>query len=351
MRKSRKIDNQDYVEASFVNQKGGNDHPALLKKYAYKITDAVKSTITGTVDNDPVAKQYIPQAAELKILPEERVDPIGDQAHTPVKGLVHRYPDRVLLKLANVCAVYCRYCFRREMVGPGAGVLSAEEIDAAIEYIRSGQNISEVILSGGDPLVVAPRQLHNTLDRLEEIEHVQVLRIHSRIPIAAPDKITDDLCAALAREKAVYMVVHINHVNEITPDVAAALKKLHQAGCVLLSQSVLLKGVNDSAAALEDLFRALIALRVKPYYIHHPDLAPGTSHFRLSIEEGQQIMRQLLGRVSGICQPAYMLDIPGGAGKVPIDPCYISAQGDGTYSVESYQGKTHSYPPRKGGAA
>ncbi len=331
----------------YVKGKEGGTAPALLKRYTYKITDQIKRTITGTVDNDPVAKQYIPQDQELKILPEENHDPIGDDRHSPVKGIVHRYPDRVLIKLSNVCAVYCRYCFRREMVGPGEGVLTPGELSDALDYIRANTEIWEVILTGGDPLMVSPRMLQQIMDALEDIQHVQVIRIHSRIPIAAPNKITDALCAALTRQKVVYMAVHINHANEITPEVELALSKLHKAGCVLLSQSVLLKGVNDSAETLETLFRKLITLRVKPYYLHHPDFAPGTSHFRLSIKEGQAIMRKLLGRVSGICQPHYMLDIPGGDGKVPINPCYIEALKDGTtYSIEDYKGRNHLYPPQ-----
>ena len=184
------------------------------------------------------------------------------------------------------------------------------------------------------------------LDELCAIPHVKVIRIHTRIPAADPKRITDELCAALKREKAVYVAVHINHAQEITPDVETALKKLQEAGCVLLSQSVLLKGVNDNPQALEDLFRALAALRVKPYYLHHPDLAPGTSHFRLSLRDGKNIVRKLLGRVSGICQPHYMLDIPGGHGKVPVTNDYITEQSNDEYIVEDYEGRQHHYPPK-----
>ena len=332
-------------EFNYVKLKGGDVDEALLCRYAYKITDTVKETIQGTIQNDPVAKQYIPQTRELKILPEENPDPIGDDVHSPIKGIVHRYPDRVLLKLSNVCAVYCRYCFRREMVGPGEGVLNEAEIEEALTYIKSQPDIFEVILTGGDPLVVAPRLLDQVMSALEEIEHVQVIRVHTRVPIAAPDKITLEMAQALARRKQVYVALHINHANEITQDVKNALHNLKHAGCILLSQSVLLKDVNDNADSLETLFRALIVLGVKPYYLHHPDLAPGTSHFRLSLKEGQAIMRQLLGRLSGICQPTYMLDIPGGAGKIPINPFYLQERDDGHYEIEDFQGGKHIYPP------
>ena len=312
-------------------------------RYAVGVTNHVLQTISGPVDTDPVARQYIPQLEELKILPQESTDPIGDDVHTPVRGIVHRYPDRVLLKLVNVCAVYCRYCFRREKVGPGAEVLKPGDRAAALDYIRSNKNIWEVILTGGDPLVLSARQLRETLDELEAIEHIQVIRIHSRVPVADPARITADICAALKRRKAVYIALHINHAQELTPEVEAAFEKLRAADCVLLSQSVLLKGVNDDAATLEALFRNLTALRVKPYYIHHGDLAPGTSHFRTSLQRGQQIMKQLLGRLSGIAMPAYMLDIPGGHGKIPVNACYVRLLGDGTYALEDYQGQTHIY--------
>lgn len=318
----------------------------ISQKYAVRVTDHALSTIQGPVTSDPVARQYIPQLRELKILPEENVDPIGDGAHSPVKGIVHRYPDRALFKLTNVCAVYCRYCFRREMIGPGSESLSAAERETAMNYIRSHKDIWEVILTGGDPLILSPKKLSAVLDELCTIEHVQVVRIHTRVPIADPAKVTETLSQALARNKPVYVVLHINHAQEITPEVEHAISNLQNTGCVLLSQSVLLKGVNDNAETLEALFRRLITLKVKPYYLHHPDLAPGTSHFRLSLEEGQNIMKSLQGRVSGICLPRYMLDIPGGHGKVPVNPCYIKELETGDHSVEDYQGNEHLYPPK-----
>lgn len=320
----------------------------VAERYAVRVTEQVTSTIKGTISDDPVAKQYIPQIEELKILPEEHADPIGDDEHTPVKGIVHRYPDRVLFKLANVCAVYCRYCFRREMIGPGSEGLSAEEYRAALAYIRDHKDIWEVILTGGDPFILSPRRLNTILNELCDIEHVKIIRVHTRVPIADPGRITKQFCQALEREKPVYIAVHINHSQEITKEVEKVLADLHEAGCVLLSQSVLLKGVNDNPAILETLFKKLIALRVKPYYLHHPDLAPGTSHFRLSIKKGQEIMKDLQGRLSGLCQPHYMLDIPGGHGKIPIGPCYLEELENGCYTAEDYKGQKHHYPPKAG---
>jgi lysine 2,3-aminomutase len=247
-----------------------------------------------------------------------------------------------LLTPVHTCAVYCRFCFRRETVGPGNKVLSPAQLEKALDYIRADKNIYEVILSGGDPLVLSPRRLKDILGRLESIEHVRVLRVHSRLPVADPARITDDLCAALDTKKAMYVAIHVNHAQEITPAAEAAFARLRRANCVLLSQSVLLRGVNDEPQALEDLFRKLVALRVKPYYLHHPDLAPGTGHFRLPLKKGQEIMRSLRGRLSGLCQPAYMLDIPGGHGKIPVTSSYVF-ENNGKITVTDPAGNAHPY--------
>jgi lysine 2,3-aminomutase len=311
----------------------------VKKKYAVRISDHVQRLI----DDPVIAKQYVPDAREMITDPAENSDPIGDNAHMPVKGIVHRYKDRVLYKIAHVCAVYCRYCFRREMVGPGKEGLTPNDHESALDYIRANKNIWEVILTGGDPFSLSPRRISETMEALCAVDHVEVIRIHTRVPAADPARITPELCAALKRDKAIYIAIHINHPNEITPEVVSAIKMLRDAGCVLLSQSVLLKGVNDDADVLEALFRKLTALSVKPYYLHHPDLAPGTKHFRLSIRRGQQIMRALMHRLSGISQPHYMLDIPGGYGKVPIGPSYISEAGEGVYRVADIKGEIHEY--------
>lgn len=345
------------LELDYVKSKGGDTGSTLLKKYAYRITQNIKRTISGDVTNDPVAKQYLPQNCELKILPEERLDPIGDEMHSPVKGIVHRYPDRVLFKPANVCAVYCRYCFRREQVGPkgekAPDILSANERTAALDYIRAHPEIWEVILTGGDPLVLSPRHLGELMSALHAIDHVKVIRIHTRLPIADPARVTPELISAITTqtnrsdsgEKALYIALHINHAQELTAENRAAIIALHKAGISLLSQSVLLKDINNDADILTGLYRELVALHVKPYYLHHPDLAPGTGHFRLSIAEGQTIMQKLRGRLSGLCQPTYMLDIPGGFGKVPLTPCALEPLADGGYAVTDYQGHKHTYAP------
>jgi lysine 2,3-aminomutase len=303
---------------------------------AVAITPAMAEIITHP--QDPIGRQFVPDAAELTTTSEERADPIGDHAHSPVKGIVHRYPDRVLLKPTHACAVYCRFCFRREMVGPGAESLDTAEMAAAFDYIRSKPEIWEVILTGGDPLILSPRRLGDIVQALDAIPHLGVIRLHTRMPVVDPARISDELLATLKSEKAVYVVLHANHPREMTEAAIAACRRITDAGIPMLSQSVLLKGVNDDAATLEALFRGFVRQRIKPYYLHHADLAPGTSHFRTTIAEGQALMRQLRGRLSGLCQPEYVLDIPDGHGKVPVGPTYL----DGG-SVQDWRGISHAY--------
>lgn len=283
----------------------------------------------------------MPSLAELDQSPGENADPIGDAAHSPVEGIVHRYPDRVLLKAVAVCAVYCRFCFRREMVGPGHGVLAGAALDRALAYIAGNAAIWEVILTGGDPFMLGARALSALGERLAAIAHVKVLRLHTRMPTAAPERVTDDLVAALkASGKTVYVALHANHPRELTAAARAACARIVDAGIPMVSQTVLLRGVNDDAETLAALMRAFVEARVKPYYLHHGDLAPGTGHFRTTIAEGQALMRALAGRLSGLCQPTYVLDIPGGHGKTPIGPGSLDPAG----LVRDYRGAWHRYP-------
>ena len=317
---------------------------AVAARYAVAVTPVLAGLIDPTDAADAIARQFVPDARELETRPEEREDPIGDAAHSPVPGIVHRYPDRVLLKLVGVCAVYCRFCFRREMVGPGAeSNLSDEALETALAYIAGRPEIWEVVLTGGDPLVASPRRLADLMARLAAIDHVKVVRFHTRVPIAAPERITQALVAALrAPDVTTYVAVHANHARELGPEARAALARLADAGIALVGQSVLLAGVNDDAATLAALFRALVESRVKPYYLHHPDLAPGTAHFRLTIQRGQELMMALRGRVSGLALPTYVLDIPGGHGKVPIGPSYLEPAPEG-WHVTDYCGGVHAY--------
>jgi len=298
------------------------------------------SPAMAAVDAAGVRAQFVPDARELQVVPEELADPIGDEVHRHVPGLTHRYPDRAILHATQTCEVYCRFCFRRETVGE-AGALAEAEFDRVVDYLRATPAVREVIFTGGDPLVLSARRLGAMLDRLEAVG-LDSVRFHTRVPVVAPEKVSEALVRVLDRALPVWMVVHTNHPDEITPEAAAALRRLNRAGVPLLSQTVLLRGVNAEVEVLERLFRLLIRHRVKPYYLHHPDLAKGTGHFRVTLAEGQAIMAALRGRLTGIAQPLYVLDIPGGHGKVPVGPGYLRREGE-DWVVTDPQGREHSY--------
>jgi lysine 2,3-aminomutase len=337
----------ELVAAGLVPETARAEIAAVAERYVIGISPAMAALIDPDDPDDPIARQFLPDPRELVQLPVERADPIGDLSHSPVEGIVHRYPDRVLLKAVHVCPVYCRFCFRREMVGPeGLGTLTPEALDTAFAYIADHSEIWEVILTGGDPLVLSPRRISELMARLSDIAHVKIVRFHTRVPIVEPERIDAGLVAALkASGKTTYLAIHANHPRELTPAARDAIGRLADAGITLLSQTVLLKGVNDDAAVLAELMRAFVENRVRPYYLHHPDLAPGTSHFRVPIETGQALMKSLRGRVSGLCQPTYILDIPGGHGKAVIEAASIRQTGDGCYAVEDFRGQVHDYPP------
>ena len=335
----------DLVAAGFITEAQSDALAAVAARYAVAITPAIAGAIDLSDPGDPIARQFVPSEAELDPAPGENADPIGDAEHSPLPGLVHRYRDRVLLKLTHLCPVYCRFCFRREMVGPGeAQVLSPEALDAALAYIAGHPEIWEVILTGGDPLTLSVRRLEEVSRRLGSIPHVKVLRWHTRMPVAEPERITDGLVRALIAGKAVYVAVHVNHPRELSDAAQEACAKFADAGIPLLSQSVLLKGVNDDIATLEALMRALVETRIKPYYLHHADLAPGTSHFRTGIAEGRTLMRDLRARASGLCQPHYVLDIPGGHAKALLQLSDIEENGHDC-RVRDANGVWHVYPP------
>jgi lysine 2,3-aminomutase len=319
------------------------DIPSLEKvaaRYAIAVTPEVAALIDPDDPLDPIARQYIPSAEELVVQPSEKPDPIGDEVRSPVSGIVHRYPDRVLFKLVHVCAVYCRFCFRREMVGPGkATTLSEGAYQNALAYIRAHPEVWEVILTGGDPLMLSPRRLSEVMADLARIDHVRIIRIHTRVPVAEPQRINDKMVAALKVKGATtWVALHANHVRELTPNARAACAAMIDAGIPMVSQSVLLRGVNDDPETLD-----------------HGDLAPGTSHLRTTLAQGQEIMRALRGRVSGLCQPDFVVDIPGGHGKSPAGPSYLSAEksfsadreqsAETRYRIVDYCGDVHLYPP------
>ena len=315
---------------------------AVAAQYVVAVTPAMLSLINPADPADPIAAQFVPSEKELAVLPEECSDPIGDRTHSPVEGIVHRYPDRVLLKLLHTCPVYCRFCFRREQVGHHDGMLKPKAIETALAYIRKHPEIWEVVLSGGDPLVLSTRRLAEIVAQLNAIDHVKILRIHTRVPVVDPARITPDLVQALRGRMPVYILLHCNHARELTPEARTACAHLIDSGFPLLSQSVLLRGVNDTPESLGDLMRAFVETRVTPHYLHQADLARGTSHFRVPIAEGQALLRSLRGKLSGLCQPTYVLDSPCGSGKVPIGPPFATAKADG-WHVQDCQGHTQIY--------
>lgn len=332
----------DLAQAGLVAPERMAALQAVADRYAVAVTPALADLMDAGDPDDPVARQFLPDPRELEASPDDLADPIGDEVFSPVKGVVHRYPDRVLLTPILHCPVYCRFCFRREKVGGDEAVLDASDMAAALDYIRAHDEVWEVILTGGDPLMLPAARLKALMAALDAIPHVQTIRVHSRIPVGDPERIGPALLDALAAtSKALWLAVHCNHPKELSPATEAALRRLSAAGIPLLGQSVLLKGVNDDPDTLAALMKALVRNRVKPYYLHHPDLAPGTAHFRLSIEEGQALVAGLRGRISGLAQPTYVLDIPGGHGKSPIARGYVE---DG--AVTDWRGRRHPYPTR-----
>lgn len=314
---------------------------AVAARYAV----AISPDIAALLGHDAIARQFLPTEAELVTLPEERADPIGDAAHSPVPGIVHRHPDRVLFKAVAACPVYCRFCFRRETIGPESeNALSPAALDAAFAYIESHPEIWEVILTGGDPFILSPRRVQEITQRLAATGHVKIVRWHTRVPVVDPSRVSDDFVAALiAPGVTSWVALHANHAAEFSPAARRAIARLIDGGIPLVSQSVLLKGVNNDVETLEALMRAFVENRVKPYYLHHPDLAPGTSHFRVSIARGQQLMRDLRARLSGLALPTYVLDIPGGHAKVPLLSNDVEETGDGHWRARDHAGVWHEY--------
>jgi len=316
----------------------------VAQRYAVAITPAMEAAINPDDPHDPIAAQFVPDVRELEQAPHESPDPIGDHAHSPVKGIVHRYPDRALLKIVHACPVYCRFCFRREMVGPdGEGGLSADELDAALGYVSAHDQIWEVILTGGDPFILSPRRVRDLMLRLNAIGHVKVVRWHTRVPLVDPGRVTEDFVRALrVSNKAVWVALHANHSREFTDEGRLAIARLVDHGIAMVSQTVLLAGVNDDPATLEALMRRFVENRIKPYYLHHLDAAPGVEHFRRSIADGQALMRALHANASGLCQPSYVLDIPGGVCKARLGPCDAQAQANG-WLITDDRGSVHDY--------
>jgi len=317
------------------------------ENFSIGVSREILTQIRTSKNNSSLMRQFVPDVKELTVVDEERPDPIGDTSYMPIKGITHRYPDRLLLIPNHTCAVYCRFCFRREKVGPGQDYLTAEEMQNALEYIRQHKQLREVILTGGDPLVLSARRIASLVRELSAMEHLDLIRFHTRVPVVAPELVTPEILKAMESDKIVCIVVHANSAEEFGDPARQAIRSLRKAGLMMVAHSVLLKGVNDTPEAMTALLREFVRNGVKPYYLHHCDLAEGTSHFRTTFEEGQALMRAIRGTVSGLAQPNYVMHIASGHGKVPIGPTYLEKEGD-HYIVTDYLGGRHVYPPRAG---
>ena len=313
----------------------------VIRQYPMRINPYFLSVIKA--GGAPLWRQAVPDAAELEIDAALTADPLSETPQSPVPNLIHRYPDRVVFTVSDQCAVYCRHCMRKRRVGRDQRV-TGETIARGIEYVRQNPAVSEVIISGGDPLLLSDEWLDDILSRLRQIRHVELLRIHSRAPCTMPELITEDLASLLAARPPLYLNIQFNHPAELTQDAIAACKILSDAGIPLGSQTVLLKGVNDNAEVMMQLMQGLLKNRIRPYYLHHADPVAGTRHFRTTIETGLEIMRALRGRISGMGVPQYMIDLPGGGGKIPLLPEYIEKISRNKLLVKNYAGEVYEYP-------
>jgi lysine 2,3-aminomutase len=315
---------------------------AVAARYPLRITPHYLRLIEAP--GDPIWRQCVPDLAELAA-DDLAADPLAEENLSPVPAVIHRYPDRAVLLAANACAVYCRFCTRKRRVGCAGGELPLTELRAGIDYIARTPAIRDVILSGGDPLLLPDPLLAEILERLQRIPHLEMIRIGSRVPVTLPERITEELTVLLRRFHPLYINTHFNHPREITPESTDACRRLADAGIVLGNQTVLLRGVNDRPEVLAELFKGLLRLRVRPYYLHQMDLVRGTGHFRTKVEAGLEIMRQLRGPLSGLAIPQYVIDLPGGKGKIPLLPEYVVQRGEAML-LRTPAGEEVSYPNR-----
>ncbi|MCA9700404.1 MAG: KamA family radical SAM protein [Myxococcales bacterium] len=312
--------------------------------YKVRVPASQLERIDWSDPDDPIRRQLLPSAEELTVLPGELEDPIGDEAHSPVPRVTHRYPDRALLYPTYVCSAYCRHCFRKQTLNDQGTGFSMAALEPALDYFARTPALREVILTGGDPLTLSDDQLRSLRERLEAIPHLRMIRVHSRIPVTLPTRVTPGLVAALSGRLMTAVVTHFNHPREIGPEAIEACRLLRTAGFMLLNQTVLLAGVNDEVETMKTLCQELVyALGAKPYYLHHCDLTRGVSHFRTSIDAGLELVRALRGHVSGLCQPTYVLDLPGGAGKVPLGPGFVRGREGHDWQFSTYDGETVDY--------
>lgn len=318
------------------------------KKLALAITPYFFNLINRDDPNDPIRRQVIPREGEMHVAPDELLDPVGEENTKPVEGIVHRYPDRVLFLVTDRCAAYCRYCTRSRLVSNAQDYNFHPEFDSGLEYIRNHPEIRDVLLSGGDPLLMSDRKIDHLLTELRKIPHVEFIRIGSRIPVFLPQRITPELCEIFKKHGPIWMSIHVNHPTECTQALSDATERLSFAGVPIGNQSVLLKDVNDDVEIMKSLIHRLLMMRVRPYYLYQCDLITGSAHLRADVKKGIEIIRALRGHTTGYAIPQFVIDAPGGGGKIPINPEYVTKITKDAIYMRNFQGETYSYPLTQG---
>jgi lysine 2,3-aminomutase len=320
-----------------------------LRRFRMAVTPYYASLMDPSDTLDPVRLQAVPSIRETDVYPWEMADPLDEEGESPVKNIVHRYPDRVLFLVTRCCAMYCRHCTRRRLVGEEDYCISEEETQAALDYIRRTPQIRDVLVSGGDPLTLSDERLEHILSELRKIDHVEIIRMGTRIPVTLPMRITPELLAMMKKYQPLWINTHFNHPRELTPDSIRACGAIIDAGIPLGNQSVLLKGINNDTATMKELLLKLVKARIRPYYLYQCDLSEGLQHFRTDVRDGIKIIQELTGNISGFAVPKFVIDAPGGGGKVPMNPEYIISLNDEKVVMRNYLGKTYEYPQPIGG--
>ncbi|MHB1285926.1 MAG: KamA family radical SAM protein [Leptospirales bacterium] len=336
------INRASQLPAEWLSTKEGVGQDSVEETFPIRINSYYRSLITDP--KGPIGRQVIPEPEEILDF-ESPVDPLGEDEDSPVPAIVHRYPDRVLFLVTNQCPIYCRYCTRKRMIGTPEGVVTRKEVDEGIAYLREHAEVRDVVLSGGDPLMLKDDYLEYILSELRSIRHLEILRIGTRVPSSLPQRVTPELCEMLKKYHPLFMNLHFNHPDEITPEASLACNRLADAGIPLGCQTVLMKGVNDETEILKRLFQKLLTIRVKPYYLYQADLTRGANHFRTPVSTGLRIIRELQGFTSGMAIPHFVIDAPGGGGKIPVLPQdYLVSMEDGDVVLKNYNGKVYTYP-------
>ena len=326
-----------------VTEKEEEDIGKVLEKFRMGITPYYAAHMDKDDPRDPIRMQAVPTFAETHVSDADMLDPLHEDTDSPAPGLTHRYPDRVLFLITDQCSMYCRHCTRRRFAGQSDDEVGMENIDKCIEYIRKTPEVRDVLLSGGDCLLVSDKKLEYIISKLREIPHVEIVRLGTRTPVVLPQRITDDLVNMLKKYHPIWLNTHFNHPNEFTPESIEALRKLADAGIPLGNQSVLLRGVNDCPHIMRDLVHKLVMNRVRPYYIYQCDLSLGIEHFRTPVSKGLEIMESLRGHTSGYCVPTFVVDAPGGGGKIPVMPNYVLSQSPNKVILRNYEGVITTY--------